>query len=112
MTTTDNVREEERTVDHPPVEAELDYRGNGIRAMAVIIALVGGILIRDVIAVFTGATAGTGVELEGSPAFFWLIFFSAYCIILEDQSGQIVGKKAVEIEVVTESGPPVAGSKL
>jgi uncharacterized RDD family membrane protein YckC len=107
MTTIDENREEERTMDSPSVESEIEYRGNGIRAVAVIIDFVVLIAIGYVIAVLTGSTTATGFELEGMPAFLWFISFFVYYIILEGQLGQTLGKMAVGLKVVTESGSPI-----
>lgn len=83
--------------------AQLTHRGNGIRAVAVIIDFVVWAVIGYVIAVATGSTTGSGFELEGVPAFLWFLSFFVYYIVLEGQYGQTVGKKAVGIKVVTES---------
>lgn len=83
------------------------HRGNGIRAVAVIIDLVVWAIIGYVIAIATGSTTGTGFELEGPPAFIWYVSFFVYYIVLEAQFGQTLGKKAVGIKVVTESGGPI-----
>lgn len=85
----------------------MEYRGIGIRAVAVIIDLVIWGIIGYVIALSMGSTTGAGFELEGAPAFLWYLLFFAYYIILEAQYGQTVGKKAVGIKVVTESGSPI-----
>lgn len=81
-----------------------DYRGVGIRAVAVIIDLVVWGVIGYIIALLTGATTGAGFELEGAPALLWFLSFFVYYIVLEAQFGQTVGKKLVGIRVVTESG--------
>lgn len=87
--------------------APLEHRGNGIRAVAVIIDLVVWAIIGYVVAVATGSTTGAGFELEGVPAFLWYVAFFVYYIVLEAQFGQTIGKKAVGIKVVTETGDPI-----
>lgn len=87
--------------------APIEPRGNGIRAVAVIIDLVVWVIIGYVIAVATGSTTGSGFDLEGAPAFLWFVSFFVYYIVLEAQIGQTLGKKAVGIKVVTETGDPI-----
>lgn len=87
--------------------AQLQHRGNGIRAAAVIIDLVVWAIVGYVIALATGSTTGGGFELEGGPAFLWYLSFFVYYVVLEAQFGQTLGKKVVGIKVVTESGDPI-----
>lgn len=87
--------------------AQLQHRGNGIRATAVIIDLVVWAIIGYVIAVATGQTTGSGFELEGGPAALWYLAFFVYYVVLEAEFGHTIGKKAVGIKVVTESGEPI-----
>src|SRR5699024_6084389 len=85
----------------------LEYRGNGIRAVAVIIDIIVLFVIGYLIAILTGSTTATGFSLQGGPAFLWFIVSFAYYIILEGRFGQTVGKKVVGVKVVTESGSPI-----
>lgn len=89
------------------VMSSLEHRGNGIRAVAVIIDFVVWVAIGYVIAVATGSTTGSGFDLEGLPAVLWFLSFFAYYIVLEGQFGQTVGKWAVGLTVVRESGNPI-----
>ena len=78
--------------------------GIGIRAVAVIIDFVVWILIGYVIALGTGSTTGAGFDLQGLPALIWFLSFWVYYIVLEVEYGQTVGKKAVGIKVVSDTG--------
>lgn len=93
--------------DNSGAMAPVEPRGNGIRAVAVIIDIVVWAVIGYVIAVATGSTTGSGFELEGVPALLWYVSFFVYYIVLEAEIGQTLGKKAVGIKVVTETGDPI-----
>jgi hypothetical protein len=69
----------------------LEYRGNGIRAVAVIIDLVILFVIGYIIAILTGSTTPTGFSLQGGPALLWFISCFAYYIILEAGCHRTVG---------------------
>lgn len=82
----------------------LEYRGIGIRFVAVFIDAVVLFAVGYLIAIPTGMTTGTGFDLQGAPAFLWFLIGIAYYIVLEAQYGQTIGKRAVGIKVVTEAG--------
>ena len=84
-----------------------EHRGNGIRAVAVLIDLVVWAGIGFAIAYMTGQTTDAGFELEGVPALLWFLSYFLYYIILEGQFGQTIGKMAVGIKVVSKSGEPI-----
>lgn len=85
----------------------LEYRGNGIRAVAVIIDLVVWAIMGYAIAYLTGATTDIGFELEGIPAVIWFASYFVYYVVLEGQFSQTIGKRAVGLRVVTEAGDPI-----
>lgn len=87
--------------------SQREYKGNGIRAVAVIIDLVVWAAIGYAVALMSGQTTGAGFELEGLPAFVWFLSFFVYYIVLEAQFGQTVGKLAVGIRVVSDSSDSI-----
>lgn len=86
---------------------ELQQRGNGIRAAAVIIDFVVWASIGYLIALATGGTTAGGFELQGGPAFLWFLSYFAYYVFMEGYLGWTVGKKAVGIKVVGVDGEPI-----
>lgn len=87
--------------------SSMEYQGLGRRFVAIVIDVVILAIVGYVIALLTGSTTSTGFELEGTPAFVWFLLSFAYYVVLEAQTGQTVGKMAVGIEVVTESGSEI-----
>jgi uncharacterized RDD family membrane protein YckC len=85
----------------------MDYKGVGIRFVAVFIDGIVLFVIGYIIALFTGGTTATGFEINGGPAFLTFAIWLAYYIGLEGTRGQTLGKMATGIKVVMADGSPV-----
>jgi uncharacterized RDD family membrane protein YckC len=81
--------------------------GVGRRAVAIIIDSVLLFILGYIIAMATGATTSEGFNLRGGPAFLWFGIGLAYYIVMEAMSGATLGKKAMGLKVVKESGEPL-----
>lgn len=81
--------------------------GVGRRAVAIIIDSILLFIAGYIIAFATGATTRGGFNLEGGPAFLWLLIALAYYIVMEKTSGATLGKKAMGLKVMKESGEPI-----
>jgi uncharacterized RDD family membrane protein YckC len=81
--------------------------GVGRRAVAVLIDSVLLFILGYFIAMATGGTTGEGFNLHGGPAFLWLGIGLAYYIVMEAMWGATLGKKAMRLKVVKESGEPL-----
>ncbi|MFW5921919.1 MAG: RDD family protein [Halodesulfurarchaeum sp.] len=85
----------------------LEKRGIGIRFVALFIDTIVLFVLGYVIAIPIGMTSATGFNLQGGPAFLWILIGFGYFIVLEGKYGKTVGKRLVGIEVVTEDGRPI-----
>jgi uncharacterized RDD family membrane protein YckC len=81
--------------------------GVGRRAVAIIIDMILLSIVGYVIALATGSTTAAGFNLEGGPAFLWLIIALTYYILMEATAGATLGKKAMGLKVVKEGGEPI-----
>jgi uncharacterized RDD family membrane protein YckC len=81
--------------------------GVGRRAVAIIIDSVLLFILGYFIAMATGGTTSEGFHLHGGPAFLWLGIGLAYYIVMEAMWGATLGKKAMGLKVVKESGEPL-----
>jgi uncharacterized RDD family membrane protein YckC len=81
--------------------------GVGRRAVAVIIDSILLFIVGYVIALMTGGTSEAGFNLTGAPAFLWFGIALAYYIVMEATSGATLGKKAMGLKVVKQSGEPL-----
>jgi uncharacterized RDD family membrane protein YckC len=81
--------------------------GVGRRAVAIIIDSVLLFILGYIIAMATGATTSEGFNLRGGPAFLWFGIGLAYYIVMEAMSGATLGKKAMGLKVVKQSGEPL-----
>jgi uncharacterized RDD family membrane protein YckC len=81
--------------------------GVGRRAVAIIIDAILLFIVGYVIALATGATTQGGFNLQGGPAFLFFGIALAYYIIMEATLGATLGKKAMGLKVVKESGEPI-----
>lgn len=86
---------------------ELEYQGLGRRFVAIVVDVIVLFVIGYLIAIPSGMTTGAGFDLSGGPAFLWFLVSFAYYIVLEGQYGQTLGKMAVGIRVVTETGDAI-----
>ena len=78
--------------------------GVGLRAVAMIIDMIIIIITGYVLAMFTGGTANSGFDLQGGPAFLWLLIVLGYFIVMEVQQGGTVGKLVLGLRVVNDGG--------
>ena len=81
--------------------------GVGRRAVAILIDMVVLFIVGYLIALATGATTSAGFNRQGGPAFLWFGVVFAYYIVLEATSGATLGKRAMGLKVVKESGEPL-----
>ncbi len=81
--------------------------GVGRRAVAVIIDAIPLFIVGYLIAAVTGQTTPDGFNLQGAPAFLWIGIVLAYYIVMEALWGATLGKRAMNLKVVKESGEPV-----
>ena len=81
--------------------------GVGRRAVAILIDTVLLFILGYIIAMATGGTTGEGFNLHGGPAFLWLGIGLAYYIVMEAMWGATLGKKAMGLKVVKQSGEPI-----
>ena len=81
--------------------------GVGRRAVAIIIDSVLLFIVGYIIALATGQTTGDGFNVRGGPAFLWLGIGLAYYIVMEATSGATLGKRAMGLKVVKQSGEPM-----
>ncbi len=81
--------------------------GVGRRAVAIIIDSVLLFIVGYIIALATGQTSGDGFNVHGGPAFLWLGIGLAYYIVMEATSGATLGKRAMGLKVVKQSGEPI-----
>jgi uncharacterized RDD family membrane protein YckC len=81
--------------------------GVGRRAVAILIDSILLFIVGYVIALATGATTTDGFNLQGGPAFIWFLLALAYYIVMEKTSGATLGKKAMGLKVMKESGEPL-----
>ena len=82
----------------------MNNKGVGVRFVAVVLDMVILFGIGYLIALAVGATSESGFNLEGGPAFVWVVVSALYYIILEGTIGATLGKKALGIRVVEEDG--------
>ena len=81
--------------------------GVGRRAVAIIIDSVLLFIVGYAIAFATGQATSDGFNVHGAPAFLWLAIGLAYYIVMEATSGATLGKKAMGLKVVKQSGEPL-----
>jgi uncharacterized RDD family membrane protein YckC len=81
--------------------------GVGRRAVAILIDLVLLFIVGYIIALATGGTTEAGFEIHGAPAFLWFGIGLAYYIVMEALWGATLGKKAMGLKVVKQSGEPI-----
>jgi uncharacterized RDD family membrane protein YckC len=78
--------------------------GVGRRAVAIIIDMIVLGIVGWIIAKFTGGTTSDGFEVTGAPAFLLFLIAMAYYVVMEVQWGGTLGKMALGLKVVKESG--------
>ncbi len=78
--------------------------GVGRRAVAIIIDMILLGIIGWIIASFTGGTTREGFEITGAPAFLLFLIAMVYYVVMEVQWGGTLGKMALGLKVVNESG--------
>lgn len=78
--------------------------GVGRRAVAIIIDSILLGIVGYLIASVTGGTTEQGFNLQGAPAFLWLLVALAYYIVMEKTSGATLGKMAMKLRVVKQGG--------
>lgn len=83
---------------------DLEYRGVGIRFVAVVVDTVVLFVLGYLIAALTGSTTASGFSMQGAPAMVWFLVGLAYFVVLEAEYGQTVGKRLTGIEVRTDAG--------
>jgi uncharacterized RDD family membrane protein YckC len=81
--------------------------GVGRRAVAILIDSILLFIVGYIIAMLTGRTTEQGFNLTGGPAFLLLFIGLAYYIVMEALFGATLGKKAMGLKVVKESGEPI-----
>lgn len=81
--------------------------GVGRRAVAILIDSVPLFIVGYIIALATGGTTEAGFQIHGAPAFLWLGIGLAYFIVMEALWGATLGKKAMGLKVVKQSGEPI-----
>ena len=81
--------------------------GVGRRAVAILIDSILLFIAGYIIALATGGTTKDGFNIQGGPAFLWLGVGLAYYIIMEATAGATLGKRAMGLKVVKESGEPI-----
>ncbi len=81
--------------------------GVGRRAVAILIDSVLLFIVGYIIASFTGGTTSEGFAIHGAPAFLWLGIGLAYYIVMEATRGATLGKMAMKLKVVKQSGEPL-----
>lgn len=78
--------------------------GVGRRAVAVLIDAVPLFIVGYIIAFVTGGTTRDGFDIQGGPAFLWLGIGLTYYIVMEALWGATLGKRAMGLKVVKQSG--------
>ena len=78
--------------------------GVGRRAVAIIIDSILLCIVGYVIAMFTGGATSTGFSITGAPALILFLIALVYYVVMEKTSGATLGKKAMGLKVVKESG--------
>jgi uncharacterized RDD family membrane protein YckC len=81
--------------------------GVGRRAVAIIIDIIVLGIVGWILAMLTGQTSPEGFNLVGGPAFLWFFIGLAYYVVMEKVSGGTLGKMALGLKVVKESGEPL-----
>ena len=81
--------------------------GVGRRAVAVLIDAVPLFIVGYIIAFVTGGTTRDGFDIQGGPAFLWFGIGLAYYIVMEALWGATLGKRAMGLKVVKQSGEPL-----
>lgn len=81
--------------------------GVGRRAVAVLIDSVLLFIVGYAIASFTGGTTAAGFEITGAPFFLWLAISLGYYMVMEALYGATLGKKAMGLKVIRQSGEPL-----
>ena len=81
--------------------------GVGKRAVAIIIDMILLSIIAWIISMFTGGATQEGFEIKGAPAFLWFLIALAYYVVMEVKWGGSLGKLAMRLKVVKESGEPI-----
>jgi uncharacterized RDD family membrane protein YckC len=78
--------------------------GVGRRAVAIIIDMIVLGIIGWALGMAMGGATSTGFNLSGAPAFIWFLIALAYYVVMEVQMGGTLGKLAMGLKVVKESG--------
>ena len=78
--------------------------GVGRRAVAIIIDTILLCIVGYIIAMFTGGTTDAGFNITGAPALLLFLIALVYYVVMEKTSGGTLGKKAMGLKVVKESG--------
>lgn len=81
--------------------------GVGRRAVAIIIDAIILMIVGWVLALGMGGSGPTGFALSGAPALIWFLIGLAYYVVMEVKWGGTLGKKAMGLKVVKESGEPL-----
>ena len=81
--------------------------GVGKRAVAIIIDMIVLVIVGWVIGMGTGGMSTSGFSLAGAPALLWFLIALAYYVVMEVQMGGTLGKLALGLKVVKESGEKV-----
>ena len=81
--------------------------GVGRRAVAIIIDVIVLGIVGWIIGMMTGQTSPEGFNLVGGPAFLFFFIGLAYYVVMEKVSGGTLGKMALGLKVVKESGEPL-----
>jgi uncharacterized RDD family membrane protein YckC len=89
------------------------YAGVGPRAAAVIVdGLIAGIGFMILVGVVSGQTYDTGdtkgVSLHGAAFLIWIVLALGYWIVLEAIWGTTVGKRVMNLRVLTRDGAPIS----
>jgi len=90
--------------NHHPREAAMQGVGVGRRAVAIIIDMIVLGIIGWALGMAMGGATSTGFNLSGAPAFIWFLIALAYYVVMEVQMGGTLGKLAMGLKVVKESG--------
>ena len=81
--------------------------GVGRRAVAVFIDSILLFIVGYIVAMATGGTTETGFDIHGGPAFLWFGLCLAYFVVMEAMTGATLGKRAMGLKVVKQSGEPI-----
>jgi len=72
--------------------------------VAIIIDMIVLGIIGWALGMAMGGATSTGFNLSGAPAFIWFLIALAYYVVMEVQMGGTLGKLAMGLKVVKESG--------